>query len=362
MSRIEDSMGDAARLTTLLAELLPAPETSLAKARVRAKVMAAARDQLEPQPSPFLRPIGRPIGLAAAAASAVVALGSGGAIGASASALPGEPLYSVKLAVEEVRSAVVAASGDPVSLVVLQEERASQRVAELGALAARGRPIPPAVAEAAAAHTTAAAHAAAGVPEGKRAELNQKRDAAQSQREETLTRVLTQVQAPPARTAIAGALERHEDRQLPRAEQRQEREDDRQQRQDTREERDEARRDDRDARDANRGPGSGNSGNSGNSGRSGPDTNSSSGGSSGSGNSSADGRARLGASAPIPTPTPQPTPQPRPRAAEPPGLANRSSSGPNRPEVRDDRGNGRGPSRSGGSGTSGESDSSGRRT
>ena len=265
-------------LLAALAELMPAPEAALAKARVRGRVMAAAREQLEPQRSPLLRPAA----LAAAAASAVVALGSGGAIGASASALPGEPLYSVKLAVEELKSTVVTAAGDPVAQVVLAEERASKRVAEVEALASRGKLVPPGLAEAANTHALAAATAAANVPHARLAEVTEKRETAHAQRQETLSRVLTQV-PPPAQTAIATAIARQEQRQ----EQRDERQE---QRQGQREER-------RDGRTDNSGPGNRNDSNN---------------------NSGSDNRGRSAgpAVAPLPTRTPEPTPQPRPRAAD----------------------------------------------
>src|SRR5687767_6269379 len=239
-----------AQLMTLLTQLLPAPETSLAKARVRARVMAAARDQLEPQPSPLFRPMG----LAAAAASAVVALGTGGAIGASANALPGEALYSLKLAVEEVQSAITVATADPVAVVAVEEARATKRVTEIEALAAQNKPIPVGLANAAVHRAEAAATAAAQVPEGRRLEVEQKREAAQAQREETLTRVLTQV-PPPAQTAIANTLERREDRPEQRQEERQEEK--RLEQDEKRDEREERRED----RADERGPGS--SGNSG---------------------------------------------------------------------------------------------------
>ena len=283
-------------LLAALAELMPAPEAALAKARVRGRVMAAAREQLEPQPSPLLRPAA----LAAAAASAVVALGSGGAIGASASALPGEPLYSVKLAVEELKSTVVTASGDPVAQVVLAEERATQRVTEVEALASRGKPIPPGIAEAANTHALAAATAAANVPQARLAEVTEKRETAHAQRQETLSRVLTQV-PPPAQTAIADAIARQEQRQ----DQRDERQE---QRQDQREER-------RDERTDNSGPGNRNDSNS----------------SPGNNNPGNDNRGRSAAPAiaPLPTRTPEPTPHPRPRTPDTRqsgGSSNASSS------------------------------------
>ena len=237
------------RLLAMLGELMPAPESSLAKARVRARVMSVAREQLEPRTSPLFGPVG----FAAAAASAVVALGSGGAIGASANALPGDALYPLKMVVEEVQSAIAVAANDPVAHVAVEEERASKRVAEIESLAAKNRPIPTSATEAAVARSAAAADAAANAaaraPEAVRPSVEQKHEAAQIKREETLTRVITQV-PPPAQTAIANTLERQAARQ-----------DDRQERRDERQEERDARRDDR---ENNSGPGSnGNRGGSG---------------------------------------------------------------------------------------------------
>ena len=311
-----------AQLTSALSELLPAPEASLAKARVRGRIMAAAREQLEPRPFPSLRPMG----LAAAAASAVFALGTGGAIGASASALPGEPLYHVKLAVEEVKSAVVAAGGDPVARAAIQEERATQRVGEVEALAAQGRPIPPAVAAAAVSHAAAATTAAAEVPGPHRAELSQKQQAHQAQRQETLSRVLSEVPSP-AQTAIAPALERPDERPNQRPD-------------DRPEQRPGRTSDHGDERGGGRQPHTDSRGSDSNNGQAGPNTGRGS-TSTSSGAMRADDRARRAAQPPLPTRTPDRTPEPRPRPAgqgargpsERSEVA-RGGSGPERPPDR----------------------------
>ena len=304
-----------AELIRALSELLPAPETPLARARVRARVMAAAREQLEPTHSPAFGPVG----LAAAAASAVIALGSGGAIGASASALPGEPLYSVKLAVEEAQVVLASVSGDPVAQVNVHEERASKRVAEIEKLVSQNRAVPPAVAQAATSHNAAAATAIAKVPEPKRPDVERKSEASQLQREETLGRVITQV-PPTAQAAISTAIARQQERREAQEDRREEREDDR---------RSNSGPGSNSGAGPNSGPGpnSGSGSNSGGSSNSGPGPNRNPGSNNGSGGGS---RTAESAAPPsqLPAAIPRATEQPRIRPTEPPRDRGGSNSGP----------------------------------
>jgi hypothetical protein len=82
----------------------------------------------------------RPIGLRVAAASLVagilLVLGAGGAVAASANALPGESLYGVKRAVERVS---LAMHRDPLGRGGLQLQFAETRLSEIQALLAAGR-------------------------------------------------------------------------------------------------------------------------------------------------------------------------------------------------------------------------------
>jgi len=195
----------------------PDPERSLAKARVRASIMDAAQQRWAPraQAAPGGGLLGwllRPAGFAAAAASAILALGSGGALVASASSLPGEALYTVKLAVEEARASVASASGDHSAQAALQAELAQRRLDEALTLVGRKQPVPPGVLVAANHHAEKAEKAAARLPEAKRAQVAPTLAASQEQRTETLTRLLTSGDLPlPAQTAIAGALEQGRD-------------------------------------------------------------------------------------------------------------------------------------------------------
>ena len=93
---------------------------------------------------------------AATAASLILVLGGGGAVVSSASALPGQPLYPVKLAVEDARTAVVRAGADPQSQVSLQTELAGRRLEEAETLAGRGQAVPPEVVVAAEQHVQSA--------------------------------------------------------------------------------------------------------------------------------------------------------------------------------------------------------------
>ncbi len=206
-------------LASMVSALAPAPdpERSLAKARVRASIMDAAQQRWAPraQAAPggwLLGWLLRPAGFAVAAASAVLALGSGGALVASASSLPGEPLYTVKLAVEEARASVASVSGDHSAQAALQAELAQRRLDEALILIDRKQPLPPGVLAAANHHAAKAEAAAARVPEAKRARVVPTLTASQDQRTKTLTRLLTSDDLPPpAQTAIAGALEQGRD-------------------------------------------------------------------------------------------------------------------------------------------------------
>lgn len=199
----------------LLESLAPAPvpETALVKARGRARVMAAARERLESRSVPAL--VMQPAGLATAAVSALLALGSGGTIVASAHAPAGEPLHMGKLAVEEAQGAVVAVTGDPLTAAVVLDERASNRVAEIEALISLNKPASLALA-ATASQIVAAASVAARVPESRLPELAQRRGDSQSRRTETLHRILARVPAP-AQPAIASAIERGSRQVMPDA-------------------------------------------------------------------------------------------------------------------------------------------------
>jgi len=355
-------------LAAQISQLAPPADTSFAKARVRGHVMAAAQAKLEPQPSWAPLAALRPAGLVVAASAALV-LGGSGAVVASASALPGEPLYPVKIAVEEARVAIASAGGDNAAQALLQEELAQRRLAEAAALAERQKEVPAALVEAAASHVAAAQSAAAHVAPAQQAKFDQQRAAAESRREAALNAVLAKQQLPPpAKTAIAEALERPKAASVPpgqqrdnRPEQRQEeRRDDRQA--DRATERQDERRDDRqadhetDARDERPGQRNGQSGgsNAPDNQRGGPGSGNSGPGSSGSGNSgnSNSGGSNSGGQGARAAAPPSIQPSLRSRGAIPPTPVAR-------PGQSDDRERGRSGNSGSGSGSS-ESSSSGR--
>ncbi|MGH2352525.1 MAG: DUF5667 domain-containing protein, partial [Chloroflexota bacterium] len=168
-------------------EVAPAAAPLGAKTRVRANVLAQAQARLARRPWwGWLLDGLRPGGLAAAAASALLLLGGGGAVVASAGALPGEPLYPVKLAVEDARVVVVRAAAAPEARVELQTELARRRLEEVQAIVEQGRPVPPAAVEAAARHVAAAEEVAAQAPAPQRPMLAAKVAEAETQVTTTL--------------------------------------------------------------------------------------------------------------------------------------------------------------------------------
>jgi hypothetical protein len=131
--------GEVAPLATLAAELrhvlAPAPASASLTARVRARVLGSlpARDGA-PRPSGWrrLRPAYALAGLLLAFA---LAFGSTAAY-ASESALPGDPLYAVKLGVEDIRLQLSPTTAGDRALL---GEFADRRMNEIETLARRGR-------------------------------------------------------------------------------------------------------------------------------------------------------------------------------------------------------------------------------
>jgi len=98
---------------------------------LRGRLMSEAVVVLAPRPSRFSFPaILRP----ALAAAAILVLISAGATSAAASSLPGDPLYAVKRAGEDVR---VALTFDDVARTQLLSELTDRRLAELAEIAKR---------------------------------------------------------------------------------------------------------------------------------------------------------------------------------------------------------------------------------
>lgn len=196
------SLLETALLVQQLSVPLPPPG---ARARVRARVMAAAEARLgrarrASRSAWRLQPLG-----AAMAASGAVLLG-GGVVAASANALPGEPLYPVKLAVEQAHVAATDLQGDPATRVELQHELAERRLAEAEALASQGRPVPPGVVESAVRHLEAAGRLATQLPAPERGTAERRLAEAQAKQAQTLERVLKDA-PPPAQTPLARIVE-----------------------------------------------------------------------------------------------------------------------------------------------------------
>jgi uncharacterized membrane protein YgcG len=189
-----------------------APATPLpgAKARVRAAVLAAAEEQLARRPwwnlGLFRRWRWQPAGFAAAGAAALLALSGGGAVVASANALPGDPLYAVKLATEDARLAVAQATGKPEDQAAIHVEIAQRRIDEAKFLADQGRPVPPGLLESALRQAEVAERKVAELPEPQRAQAAAKLEAAHEHRTEALNRVKDKAPET-AQAAISQALD-----------------------------------------------------------------------------------------------------------------------------------------------------------
>lgn len=209
---VAEDLVPALRLAATLGVLAPAPdsEASLARARVRASVMAAAQARLGASAQPQFGGIPRPAGVAVAAAAAVVAsIGSGGAIVASAGALPGEALYPVKLVVEQTQVAVTSVGASDAAQVQLQQTLAQRRVDEAAALVEMARPVPASVIEASARHAERAAQAAQRADDTRREQIASSLAEAEEVRISALQNLATQpALPPPAQTAVARAIRR----------------------------------------------------------------------------------------------------------------------------------------------------------
>lgn len=131
----------AERAHSLLIPDGPAPKfVAAAEARLVRRIRESERkDRIAAQAHPFSAFLARiPAAAAALAAAAIVLLGTGwGVSAASAQALPGDPLYSVKRGLEETSLALsFTDTGD----VALLAQFADKRIAEIEQLAGEGRP------------------------------------------------------------------------------------------------------------------------------------------------------------------------------------------------------------------------------
>ena len=106
------------------------------KARARYEFMSAARElESQPERRSIFKWRWQPAWAISLAAVVVVALGGGATVAASNYSMPGEPLYSVKLATEQVRLALTVSD---VTKTELNAEYANRRTEEIEYLATAG--------------------------------------------------------------------------------------------------------------------------------------------------------------------------------------------------------------------------------
>jgi uncharacterized protein DUF5667 len=125
------------QLSLDLAQLrTPAPETGF-RLRARNRMLAAAQRGRSLRRAPFNLALRlRPVLVGAAAVAAAAAVSAGGLTAAAAGSLPGEPLYSVKTAVEGVELRLTL---DPQASARLRLQFAQRRLDEAERLARLGR-------------------------------------------------------------------------------------------------------------------------------------------------------------------------------------------------------------------------------
>lgn len=126
----------------------PRPEF---KAAARYRFLRAAD---RPRPRPWTLRLPAFVLRPALAALLIVVLGSYGVVTASASSLPGDPLYIVKVGVERAQLLMAA---DPHARADLQLQFVERRLREIESLNSQGRPVPPQPLEALARQTLVAA-------------------------------------------------------------------------------------------------------------------------------------------------------------------------------------------------------------
>jgi hypothetical protein len=108
------------------------------KSRARYEFMAAARElETQPEHRSFFKWRWQPAWSISLAAIAVIVLAGGGTIAASNYSMPGEALYSVKLAAEQIHLAVTVSE---VAKTELNAEFANNRTQEIESLATTGNP------------------------------------------------------------------------------------------------------------------------------------------------------------------------------------------------------------------------------
>ncbi len=195
----------------IMRAVVPPPAPPDVRARVRERVMAAAQEALGPAPAGLPSATGpAPAGtnpwwhwpwlhlqpatlVGTAVALTVLFSGTGGALVASADALPGQPLYSVKLVVEDTRVAFAQATSGPEVLVALQTELCNRRLQEAQVLLELGQPVPAEVIVAATQRLAAAEAVVARASGSRRAQLEAVVTQTQSRTEAVLAHVLENV-------------------------------------------------------------------------------------------------------------------------------------------------------------------------
>lgn len=195
----------------IMRAVVPPPAPPDVRARVRERVMVAAQAALGPAPAGRPSATGPALAgtnpwwhwpwlhlqpatlVGTAVALTVLFSGTGGALVASADALPGQPLYSVKLVVEDTRVAFAQATSGPEVLVALQTELCNRRLQEAQVLLELGQPVPAEVIVAATQRLAAAEAVVARASGSRRAQLEAVVTQTQSRTEAVLAHVLENV-------------------------------------------------------------------------------------------------------------------------------------------------------------------------
>ncbi len=183
-----DPVAQAAQQMMILAEVPPSPPHGLAPGRQRF-LAEAARLRAGSRGKPLgLSPRRRLFGgaMKLATALAVIAILFGAVVGttqAAAGSLPGQPLYGVKLATEQIR---LAFAGQPANRAAVQQSLAEERLDEIVTLLERKQAVGPSVSTRATRQMEQALEASAQLEDAPAAQALQRLAEAVRQREQTM--------------------------------------------------------------------------------------------------------------------------------------------------------------------------------
>ena len=199
-----DPVVQTAQQVMILAEVPPPPPHGLAPGRQRFLAEAAqlrAESRGKPQ---WLLPRRQFLGgaMRLAAALAVIAILFGvvaGATQAAAGSLPGQPLYGVKLATEQIR---LALAGQPGNRAAVQQSLAEERLDEIVALLERKQTVGPSVSTRATRQMEQALAASAQLEDAAAAQALQRLAEAIRQREQAMLGAAGESPEPPVREML----------------------------------------------------------------------------------------------------------------------------------------------------------------